>query len=1014
MIPPLIILKIALEGREANALYDPGSNVTMAPEHRMVERNIVITPLEKEMKYKTMSGEDTIKGTAKIKVKIFNIEKIIRVFIVSKPDYENDLLLGLDAILIFRLCQDHKLNITQAEHDPEKVNESKSEKKNEDEKIYINWNESIPIEKFEAKVEHLDTEKREIIYKLIDKFGDLFAKDQYDIGTVKEHEAHIRLIEDKYVSKKPYRTTYEDNEEIEKQVGELLKHGMIEQSCSPFSSPVTLAFKKTGENSEKTKTRLCIDFRDLNKLIMPESQPFPLIDDIIEKTRSKRWFSAFDINSAFWSIPIRKRDRRKTGFVTRGGHYQWKSMPFGLKIAPAVFQRILSGIIRKNNLSDFCVNYIDDILVFSETFEEHMKHIEELMEAIKREGFKLKFIKCNFATHKIQYLGHVIQENAVKPLQDNLISIKNFPVPKTRKNVRQFLGKVNFYHKFIQNASRNLEPFHRLLRKNTPFNWDEKCQKAFDKIKGYLTSQPTLAIFDRNRPITIYTDASGEGIGAVLKQIQDDGMEKPVAFFSRKLNEAQKKKKAIYIESLAIRDAINFWKFWLVGRKFRVVTDHKPLQNLNLKSRTDEELGDLANYLSQYDLEVVYRPGKQNSEADCLSRNPVLESISNEEEEEILPTVNLLNIQEIKEAQKKVIKYESDVLKENVLLRKIKGKTKIILDMSSGEKLVRRIHKVQGHIGTKHVTNTIKNFYWFPKMNKIISEVCRHCEVCIRNKSRRTKRSGPMGHLGPAREPHEIMSLDTVGGFGGRRSTKKFLHILVDHFTRYAYILTSRGQTADEFIKLIRSVQNENQIKLLLTDQYGGLKANEFLDYLNSENMDHIYTAVDNPSSNGLNERLGQTLVNRIRCRINETENKNKAWSAIAQQCVKEYNATVHSVTQFEPNYLMNGEKAKIVPNEFLETSNLARDREIAFENSQRNHEYNKKRHDEKRSTETFSVGEMVYVEAGNRLNRHKLSEIRIGPYKIAEKLSETVYRLKIDNTRNNNCLYHVSKMIKI
>ena len=232
------------------------------------------------------------------------------------------------------------------------------------------------------------------------------------------------------------------------------------------------------------------------------------------------------------------------------------------------------------------------------------------------------------------------------------MAIKDFPVPINKKNVRQILGKINFYRKFIPNPTNLLEPLHNLLRKDVPFFWSDDCQNSFDKVKEYLTSKPILAIFDRDEPINLYTDASGVGIGAVLKQIQDDGSEKPVAFFSKKLSNVQKRKKAIYIEGLAIREAVKYWKFWLMGRKINVITNHKPLENLNLKSRTDEELGDLANELLQYDLTVTYRPGNQHSEPDCLSRNPVLE-YDLDEDRVILPAINMLSLEQIKDVRNK-------------------------------------------------------------------------------------------------------------------------------------------------------------------------------------------------------------------------------------------------------------------------------------------------------------------------------------------------------------------------
>ena len=307
-------------------------------------------------------------------------------------------------------------------------------------------------------------------------------------------------------------------------------------------------------------------------------------------------------------------------------------------------------------------------------------------------------------------MGHVIEKGSVKPLNDNLASIKQFPIPKTKKNVRQFLGKINFYHKYIPNVALLLEPFHYLLLKNFDFHWSPQCQQTFDCIKEYLMSTPILTIFDRHLPVHIYTDASQDGIGAVLKQIQPNGEEKPVAYFSKKLNEVQRKRKAIYIESYAIREAIKFWKYWLLGTHFTVFTDHKPLENLNIKSRTDEELGDLTNYLLQFDFQVVYKPGKSMVEADYLSRNPVFESSQFDNEDKILTTVNVLQLDEIKDSQKLIKMTRNDQIKDGIILRKIKNRKKIVLDEEKGYLLTNRLHASSGHIGSKHLMNTISPY----------------------------------------------------------------------------------------------------------------------------------------------------------------------------------------------------------------------------------------------------------------------------------------------------------------
>jgi hypothetical protein len=788
---------------------------------------------------------------------------------------------------------------------------------------------------------------------------------------------------------------------------------MISVSSSPYASPVTLQFKKEGLSGVKEKTRMCIDYRDLNKLIIPESQPFPIIDDILTYTRGCSFFSALDINAAFHSIPIRAKDRYKSAFITQHAHYEWRSMPFGLKVSPAVFQRILSGIIKQRNLSKFAVNYLDDILVFSRSFEEHIQHIQLLITAVYEEGFRLNFKKCNFAQRKIQYLGHILGPDTVQPLNDNLTAISDFPTPKSRKNIRQFLGKVNFYRKFIHQSASLLEPLHRLLRKNIPFSWSSACQDAFDKVKTLLTSAPILAIFDRTRPILIYTDASGVGIGAVLKQIQEDGSEKPVAFFSKKLSDAQKKKKAIYIESLAVREAIRYWRYWLIGRRFTVYSDHKPLQYLNLKARTDEELGDLANELLQFDFEVLYKPGSTNLEADCLSRNPVLSPSDNNSTGPILPTYFFLSHNDITNLQSNVTTSDTDFLKDGVTYRKSRFKSRILLDLSGGKTLCKLIHDKFGHIGTKHMISLITKDFTFPNMYRVIYEFCASCEVCLKNKSRRPTRSARLGILGPATRPFQIMSLDTVGGFKTCNSSSSYLHILIDHFTRYVFISCSSGQTAKVLSSFVHSVHKINPIGTLLTDQYGGLSSNEFAQFCLDNNITHVFSAVDAAFSNGMNERVNQTLVNRIRCVRNDPSYPtNVSWPSVARLCVSQYNDSPHSVTSFSPSYLLYGKYTGVLPSPPPGLINVSRDRKIALEKSMKYHTYNKKLFDKHFSDVQFRVGDHVLVDNGNKLNRDKLDQLRIGPFRIVRKLSNNVYELFVKEGNLGKKLYHASKLL--
>ena len=1004
IVPPLIKVKLVLNKKvEIFGIYDSGSNVSLI-NSKLLKINNKALSYSKNNNLKTINGVKKAKGIIKLDIKIFNLEKEVDVFVIDDKNFDHDFLIGLDCIKKFFLIQNENLEIHQKVPIQSDINIDISKE--------INFNENFNEEDFILDIHHLDYQKQAVIDDLILNNKSVFAKDKYDIGTVTDYEAQIDLLEEKYCSKRPYRCSIADKKEIEIQIAKLLNKNIIEESYSPFAAPVTLAYKR----EENKKSRLCIDFRDLNKLVIPQSQPFPLIEDLILKTRDCKFFSTLDLNSAFWSIPLRVSDRHKTAFVTQDGHFQWTCLPFGLKTSPAIFQRIMSNIIRKHKLGDFTVSYIDDILIFSKSFTEHVTHLKRLFQAIKSEGLRLKFSKCRFAAESVKYLGHVIQNNSVRPLKDNLISIKNFPAPKTIKNVRQFLGKINFYHKYVPQIAIKLDPLHNLLRKGQTFHWTTACQESFDEMKRVLCSKPILTIFDPNLPIHIYTDASIQGVGAVLKQPQENFDEKPVAYFSKKLNDVQKRKKAIYLECLAIKECVKYWQHLLIGRHFTVFSDHKPLENMNIKSRTDEELGDLTYYLSQYDFQIKYSPGKYNIEADCLSRNPVLEPSENLDEQ--LKIVNIISLEDILRDQdtNKKIECQKDklIIKHNVRFKTGKKKDKIILSEKFSTEFIKKVHINLGHIGINQMHKMISSVYTADNLTYNIKKICENCIVCIKNKSRGQHKYGLLSHLGPASQPFEICSIDTIGGFGSSRSTKRYLHLLSDHFTRYAYILTSSTQNATDFIKLVNQCAEIDNIGMILSDQYPGINSREFKRFLDDKNISRVFTAVNSPFSNGLNERLNQTLVNKIRCKMNESDTKI-AWTTIAHNCVKQYNETEHTVTGFAPKYLLHGTNISLLPTELkhkTSDSDLIQDRKRAMDNTIRSHNYNKKIYDKNRKHVDFKVGDVVFIENKNRLNRKKLDELRIGPYKIVAKLSNSIYKINTDLKKSESNFFHISKLI--
>lgn len=323
-------------------------------------------------------------------------------------------------------------------------------------------------------------------------------------------------------------------------------------------------------------------------------------------------------------------------------------------------------------------------------------------------------------------------------------------------------------------------------------------------------------------------------------------------------------------------------------------------------------------------------------EADCLSRNPVLEEVEDNFEDSALKLVNFLEMDDIVNDQKD---FDLDDKCEKIngnIYRTLNNRKKICLTESIGMQLIKTVHEKQGQVRVKQLTSTITKKFFFKNMHKHIKIFCCSCETCIKNKTRIANYKVPLSQLGAVSKPFEIVSLDTVGGFAGNKSSKKYLHLITDHFTRYAFITTSTNQTANDFIKLVKSTKNTDKIQTLLSDQYPGINSDDFKRYLKSENINLIFTAVDCAFSNGLNERTNQTLVNRIRCKI--YENKSRPWSVMAQECVNEYNNTIHSSTDFTPSYLLYGKEESILPIELNDNTveNLEENRKKRSNNQRR------------------------------------------------------------------------------
>ena len=349
----------------------------------------------------------------------------------------------------------------------------------------------------------------------------------------------------------------------------MLKSNIIRPSKSPWAAPVVLIKKKSGE------MRFCINYRQLNNVTKKDSYPIPRIDDTLDKLYGKTGFSTLDLVSGYFQIALDEAAKEMSAFIVENNLYEFNRMPFGLTNAPSTFQRLMNRDI----LGKFALVYLDDILIYSETFDEHYEHIETVFQLLTDAGLKLKLKKCHFMKQSVNYLGHIISAKGISPDPRKIETIANYKIPVNSEQLASFLGLVGYYRKFISNFGTIARPLSSQTKKNKkePLVWGEPEQTAFETLRKALISPPILAFPNFDVSFQIFTDASNYGIGAILSQIQN-GQEVVIAYQSRHLKPSEVKYTTIEKEALAVIFAIKRFKHYLIDNEFLVISDHRPLQ----------------------------------------------------------------------------------------------------------------------------------------------------------------------------------------------------------------------------------------------------------------------------------------------------------------------------------------------------------------------------------------------------------------------------------------------------
>lgn len=464
---------------------------------------------------------------------------------------------------------------------------------------------------------HLSVEEFKRLIEFVEKNKQLW-RDRNGLGNAKFLDKSvfhdIDVGDHMPIAQKPYMMGYNQKVITDEHTSKMLAQEVIEPSRSPWASPVVLAPKPNGG------VRFCIDFRKLNAVTKKDVYPLPRMSDLLDAMQGAQYFSTLDLLSGYWQIPLTESAKEKTAFITSTGLYQWKVMPFGLCNAPASFQRMMDVILAglKWNCS---LVYLDDVIVFSRTFEDHLNDLQKVFDRLHESDLILSPSKCTLCSRRVKYLGHIVSNEGISCDPKKIESIKSFPQPTTVTEVRSFIGLAGYYRRFIHHFAARVSPIIELTKDKVPFVWTDACEKSFQDIKKAMQEAPILRHPDFKRPFIVDTDACKEGLGAILMQVDDEGREYVIAYASKKLNEGEKKWNTTEHEAFAIVWAVDIFRPYLLGSPFVVRTDHKSLQWLNQSKNS--RLIRWALRLEEFQFIITHRSGKQNSHADALSRSPV-------------------------------------------------------------------------------------------------------------------------------------------------------------------------------------------------------------------------------------------------------------------------------------------------------------------------------------------------------------------------------------------------------
>ena len=753
------------------------------------------------------------------------------------------------------------------------------------------------------------------------KFPKLFSS---ELGSLKDREFSIEVdptVPPKFCKARP--VPYALRKKVDLELDRLIETGTITPiPHSSWAAPIVPVLK--ADNS----IRICGDYKlTANKAARLDTYPIPKLEDLFSILAEGKMFTKLDMSQAYAQLSLDEKSKVYTVVNTHRGLFKYNRLCFGISSAPGIFQRAMEELLKD---SEGVSCYLDDILICGSTKSEHDDRLTKVLEKLQASGLRLKWEKCQIGLTEVQYLGYKIDGEGIHPSKSKVQAIVDAPEPKDITQLRAYLGLLNFYRKFIPNASSLLEPLNRLLRKDVSWRWGVEQGRAFEESKKILLNSKALVHFDPNKPIVVVADSSSYGVGAVLCHLID-GIERPITFASRTLSPAERNYSQLEKEALAMVYALKQFHFYLWGQKFTLVTDHKPLlglfgPNKSISPMASGRIQRWSLILQAYSFSLVHRSGALLGTADALSRLPSIASAeSTPVPADWTNLINFLdwspitghNIQEYSRRDPVISKvlfycregWPTSTIGDPNLIPYVRRKeelsiqngcllwgSRVIVPPPLRPKLLEELHS--SHSGISRMKELARGYFWWPKLDSELESLTQSCPECLELKS-----NPPRAELHPwewPEHPWHRLHLDYAGPVKGQ-----YFLIVVDAHSKWVEVIPTSGPTTKETIKALQHLFATFGLPISIVSDNGPCFSSEdFSQFMTNCGIRHTTTAVYKPSSNGLAERMVQTFKKALR-------SSSDPLQLTIDRFVYNYRLTPHTTTGVSPAELMFGRRIR-------------------------------------------------------------------------------------------------------